>query len=291
MTTTKLALISMVLTLIGEGGPGWLAQALARTDPDVDAAVAAYEAGDWELATEHLDAAVERRGDRPELYYDRGLVLLAQADKEGAREAFQRGTESDVPGVLASSHYQLGNLAMMDEDWEAAIAEYIGCLRAQPDHQNAKWNLEIALQRKREQEKKEQDQEKQDQEKQDQEKQDQENQDQEKQDQEKQDQEKQDQEKQDQEKQDQENQDQEKQDQEKQDQEKQDPQKQDQEKQDPQKQDQEKQDQQEPAEPEQAEAKPIETGDLDAALEQLDRQDEFMLGRPRGSRRPVEKDW
>jgi Ca-activated chloride channel family protein len=273
MTVQKAVLVVMAATLIGDGEPGWLAKALARTDPDIDAAVAAYEAEDMDLALQHLDAATERRGQRPEIEYDRGLALLATGDKEAAREAFQRGTESDVWGVLASSHYELGNLSMMDEDWETAITQYIACLRAQPDHQNAKWNLELALQRKREQEKKEQEEkEKNDQQNQDQQNQDQQNQDQQNQDQQNQDQQNQDQQNQDQQNQDQQNQDQQNQGQ-----------------------DQQKQDQQQqpPAEPKEqpAQAKPIESGDLDAALEQLDRQDQFLLGRPRGSRRPVEKDW
>ena len=279
MTTTKLGLLA-TLTLLGSiSEPNWLAQALARTDPDVDAALVAYEAEDWDLALEHLDSATERHGERPEIHYDRGLAWLAKADKDAAREAFQHGTESDVPAVLASSHYQLGNLAAMDEDWETAITEYIACLRAQPDHQNAKWNLEIALQRKAEQDKKEQEEkDKEDQEKQDEDKQDEDKQDE--QDKDKQDQENQD--KQDQDKQDQGEQD--KQEQDKQEQDEQEQDKQDQ-------QDQQDQKDQQPQQPEEAPAKPIETGDLDAALEQLDRQDEFMLGRPRGNRRPVEKDW
>jgi Ca-activated chloride channel family protein len=275
MTTSKLVIVLTAAMLIGDGEPGWLAQALARTDPDVDAAVAAYEAEDWPLALEHLDAATTRHGARPEIDYDRGLALLAQDDKEAAREAFQHGTESDVPAVLASSHYELGNLAMTEEDWETAITQYIACLRAQPDHQNAKWNLELALQRKREQEKKEQEEKEKNE---DQEKGDEENKDEEKKDEEKKDEEKKDEEKEGEENKDQENKDEQKQDEQNKDQEKQDEQ---------------KQDPKPPEEPKEQEAqpKPIDSGDLDAALEQLDRQDEFMLGRPRASQRPVEKDW
>lgn len=268
MTTSKFLVVLVAATLIGDGEPGWLAQALARTDPDVDAAVAAYEAQDWELALEHLDAATARRGERPEIHYDRGLVLLAQADKEAAREAFQHGTESDVPGVLASSHYELGNLAMIDEDFETAITQYIACLRAQPDHQNAKWNLELALQRKREQEKKEQEEkEKNEEENKDEEKKDEENEDEENKDEEKEGEDKEE---------------------EKKDEEKKDGEDKEQENKDEQNKDQQPP---EPKDQQEAPAKPIDSGDLDAALEQLDRQDEFMLGRPRGSRRPVEKDW
>jgi len=274
---------------------GWLAQVLASTDGDVDRGIEALEAGDFEAALTHFEAAEKRRGERPELEYDRGLALWALGRTEDAAKAFERGTESEDETVRSSSHYQLGNAAFGDEDYEAAIAAYEACLRALPEHQNAKWNLELALRKKKEQdeqrEKEEQEQEQEDQE--DQEDQDQEDQDQE--DQEDQDQENQDQETQDQETQDQENQDQENQDQENQD-------KEDQEKEQEQEQEQEQQgqDQQESeqdsqgkpdAPPPAPEPKAFDEADLDKALEQLDEEDRFMLGRPNAPRRPVEKDW
>jgi len=267
------ALLALMLGgLLGIGDdedPGWLATALANTDPDVDAAIEAYDAGEIDRASEHLDAAVARRGERSELYYDRGLLLLASGDADGARTAFQHGTESSELQVQASSHYELGNLGYAAEDWQAAIDAYIACLRAQPDHQNAKWNLELALLRKQEQEKKEQEQ--QEQEKNDQGEQDQEGE------------QKQDEQKQDEQKQDEQKQDEQKQGEQKQDQ--QGEQKQDQ------KQDEQKQEQPPPKPSEQQQAQPIESSDLDAALDELDRRDAFMFGRPRGNRRPVEKDW
>jgi Ca-activated chloride channel homolog len=273
------ALLALLLGgLLGIGDdeePGWLATALASTDPDVDAAIEAYNAGELDRASEHLDAAVARRGERSELYYDRGLLLLATGDAEAARTAFQHGTESSELQVQASSHYELGNLSYATEDWEGAISAYIACLRAQPDHQNAKWNLELALLRKQEQEKKEQEQK-------DQEKKDDQG------------------EKDDQEK-DQQDQDQEQKDEQEQNEqgEQDKPGEQEQDQQQPpgeQKQDQQPEQEQPQEQPppkpgEEQEAQPIESGDLDAALEELDRQDAFMFGRPRGSRRPVEKDW
>jgi Ca-activated chloride channel family protein len=282
----KLVLALGGLGLLGIGdeeNPGWLAQALASTDDDVDSAIIAYEAQDYETATTHLDAAVARRGERAELYYDRGLILVATGDLESARALFQNGTLSEHPQVQASSHYQLGSLALAQEDFEGAIEEFRQCLRIQPEHHNAKWNLELALLRKKEQEKKEQEQKEQEQ-KEQQEKNDQEQGEQgEEGEQEKQEQEKQEQEKQEQGEQGEEGE-QEKQEQEKQEQEKQEQQGE---------QEQEKQDQPQPEQGEQQEqqAQPIEGGDLDTALDELDRQDAFMFGRPRGAGRKVEKDW
>ena len=271
----KLTLTLVAAGLLGigdEDDPGWLAQALAARDPDVDAAIVAYDGEDYEEASERLGAAVARRGERAELYYDRGLILAATGDLDGARELFQNGTLSEVAQVRASSHYQLGNLAFAQEDWPGAIEQFRNTLRIQPDHQNAKWNLELALQRQREQEEREkqEEQEKQDE---DQDKQDQEEQDE-------QDQDEQEQGEQDQDEQEQDQQEQDQQDQGEQDQDKQDQDEQEQEQPEP-----------EPGEEQQPEAQPIERGDLDSALEELDRQDAFMFGRPRGAGRKVEKDW
>jgi Ca-activated chloride channel family protein len=142
---------------------GWLADSLSSTDGDVDKALASYESGEHDAAVAALDAAEARLGERPELHYDRGLVLMARAgegDLEAARRHFEHGTESDRPQVLASSHYELGNLDFDAEDYAAAVEHYIECLKAQPSHESAKWNLELAQRLQEEQEKQQEEQEK-----------------------------------------------------------------------------------------------------------------------------------
>jgi Ca-activated chloride channel family protein len=61
--------------------------------------------------------------------------------------------------MRSSAHYQLGNMALEKEDWDGAIASYVESLKAWPEHANAKWNLELALERKAEEEEKEEEQE------------------------------------------------------------------------------------------------------------------------------------
>lgn len=131
---------------------GWLAEALASRDRDVEAGIAAYEDGRLDEAVGHYDAAQERLGERPEIHFNRGLVHLARGDEQGARQAFQHASEADDLAILASARYELGNMALDAEDWDGAIAAYIECLKAAPDHVNAKWNLELALLKKQQQE-------------------------------------------------------------------------------------------------------------------------------------------
>ncbi|MCA9659139.1 MAG: tetratricopeptide repeat protein [Myxococcales bacterium] len=283
MIVSSLSSLSSKLVL-GLVAAGWLATALASKNGDIEAGIAAYDAGDYDAALEAYAAAEETLGERAEIAYDRGLALLAKDDREAARKAFERGTESDNPQVRASSEYELGNLDFDAELWEAAIERYIACLKIDPEHASAKWNLELARLKKKQQEEEQEKQENEDQENQDQDKQDedQENQDQENQDQE-----------------DQENQDQENQD--KQDEgedEKEQEQEQDQQGEDEQEEEKE-QNQQGDQEPEKDEQKgeqqpqqqPVERADLDKALEELDAQDDFFSGRPLGRQQPVAKDW
>ncbi len=134
--------------LLGALLAGWFADALARPDSDVEAGIEAYEAGDLEVALEHFDAALARHSDRPELSFNRGLVLLAQGEVDSARRAFESASEAEEPEVRASAFYERGNVAFDTEQWDDAIEAYTECLVARPDHANAKWNLELALQRK-----------------------------------------------------------------------------------------------------------------------------------------------
>ncbi|WAS96271.1 tetratricopeptide repeat protein [Nannocystis punicea] len=281
-------LVSTSKLLVAVLAAGWLAEALAGKNSDVEAGIAAYNSGDHEAALAAYTAAEAELGERPEIFYNRGLALIAKGDKDEARKAFERGTESTHPDVHASSEYELGNLDLDAEAFDPAIEHYIKCLKAKPDHANAKWNLELALLKKKQKE--EEEKKKQEEEKKDQEKQDQENKDEEKKDEQKQDEEKKDEEKKDEEKKDEQKQDEEKKDEQKQDEQKQDEQKPDEQKQDEQKQDEQKQEKDEQPQP-QPQAQPqLDKADLDKALEQLDAEDNFQLDRPARQVR-VEKDW
>lgn len=271
-----MAIVSTSKLLAALLAAGWLAEALAGKNPDVEAGIVAHASGDHEAALAAYAAAEAELGERPEIFYNRGLALLARDDKDEARKAFERGTESTHPDVHASSEYELGNLDLDAESFDPAIEHFIKCLKAKPDHQNAKWNLELALLKKKQKEeeeekKKQEEEDKKDEEKKDEEKKDDENKDEEKKDEENKDEQK-DEEKKDEQK-----------DEEKQDEPKDEP-KPDEPKDEP-KQDEPKQD-----EPKEQPQPQLDKADLDKALEQLDAEDKFLLDRP-GRPIPVEKDW
>ena len=265
-------------TMLALVAAGWLAEALASTHADSDVGVAAYTAGDSDAALASYTAAEADLGERPELQFNKGLALLAKGDKEGARKAFEHGTESEVATVHASAEYELGNIELDAEAFEPAIERYIKCLKLVPGHANAKWNLELALlkkQQKEDEEKKKEEEEKK--------KDDEENKDKEKKD----DEEKKEEEKKDEPKSDDEKKDEEKKDEPKPDEKKPDEKKPD-EKKDESKPEEKPGEQQPQPQPQ---PQPLDKADLDKALEQLDEEDQFQLGRPQGRQVPVEKDW
>jgi len=246
-------------TMLALVAAGWLAEALASTNADIDAGVAAYLAGDSDAALTHYTTAEADLGERPEIHFDKGLALIAKGDKEAARTAFEHGTESEFPKVHASAEYELGNIELDAEAFDAAIERYIKCLKLEPEHANAKWNLELALlkkQQKEDEEKKKQEEEK----KKDEDKKDEDKKDEDKQDEDKKDEDKKD----------------------------------DQQKSDEQNKDEQNKEEQKPEEQKgqpQPQPQPLDKADLDKALEQLDEEDLFQLGRPQGRQVPVEKDW
>jgi Ca-activated chloride channel family protein len=263
-------------TLLGLVAAGWLAEALASTHGDIDAGVAAYRAGDSEAALSSYAAAEADLGEQPEIHFNKGLALLAKDDKEGARKAFEHGTESEHAAVAASAEYELGNLELDAEAFDAAIDRYIKCLKLQPDHASAKWNLELALLKKKQKE----EEEKKKQEEQDKNK-DEQNKDENKDEQNKD--EKKDEEKKDEEKKDGSG------DEEKKDEQKPEEPKPEEKKDEPKPE--EKQPEEQKGEQPQPEPQPLDRADLDKALEQLDAEDQFQLGRPMGRQAPVERDW
>ncbi|MCP4198063.1 MAG: tetratricopeptide repeat protein [Proteobacteria bacterium] len=172
---------------------------------------------------------------------NRGLALSRMGEEkiDEAMQVLQKAADSEAPDrIRARALANLGNAFFKKEDYEEAIKRYQQSLMLAPGNKDIAWNLELAMQRKKQQEQDQQEQDKQDQ--QDQDKQEQDKQDQ--QDQDKQEQDQQEQDQQEQDKQDQQDQDKQEQDQQEQDQQEQD--KQDQDKQEQDKQDQQEQEQQ-----------------------------------------------
>ncbi len=110
---------------------------------------------------------------------NRGLALSRMGDEkiDQAMQAFQKAVDSEAPdAVRARALANLGNAFFKKEDYEEAMKHYKQSLMLAPGNRDIAWNLELAAQRKTQQEQDQQDQKDQDQQNQDQQDQDQQNQ-------------------------------------------------------------------------------------------------------------------
>jgi Ca-activated chloride channel homolog len=263
---------------------------LERNNRATESGNASMKNGKVEDALAQYDKAVADLPNDPGAHFNRGNALFALSRFEEASQEFLRATQASAPGLKSAAFYNLANTHFKNNKYEDAIAAYRHALALDPTNSGAKWNLELALQKKKEEDKKKEDQKK-DQDKNDQ------NKDQDKKDQDNKD-DKKDQDKKDQDKKDQDKKDQDKKDQDKKQDEKQDQQKQDQQEQ--QKQDQQEQQRQEPQkqpeqQPQGKDDKSAEMREIDAVLNNLEQSPkdlEKMRARLRAVRRaPPAKDW
>jgi Ca-activated chloride channel family protein len=259
-------MLAMLVPFLGAWSP------LERNNRAVESGNASMKAGKPEEALAAYDQALAGVPNDAGAHFNRGNALYALSRFEEASAEFLRATQSAAPALRPSAFYNLGNSYFKNDKFEDAIAAYRHSLALDPANERAKWNLELALQKKKEAEEKQKNEDdKKDQDKKDQDKKD-----------DKKDQDKKDQDKKDQDKKDQDKKDQDKKDQDKKDQDK---------KQEEQQQEEKKNEKQQ----DRAEDKAPEMRDIDAVLDNLERSPkdlEKMRARLRAVRRaPPVKDW
>ena len=150
-----------LLPLLGAWNP------LERNNRAVEEGNASLKSGKPEEALAAYDKAVAELPGDAGAHFNRGNALFALSRFEEASAEFLRATQAAAPGLRASAFYNLGNSYFKNDKYDDAIAAYRHALTLDPSHSRAKWNLELALQKKREEEKKKEEQ-KQDQDKQNQ---------------------------------------------------------------------------------------------------------------------------
>jgi tetratricopeptide (TPR) repeat protein len=145
-----LALVTLGPLLCGFG-------LLEKRDVEVEAGNAALKAGKAEDALAHYDKAVGKLPADPGAHFDRGAALYALARFDEAGQEFLRATEAKDGALKASAFYNLGNAFFKKDKFKEAADAYKRSLGLAPDDKQAKWNLEIALQKQKEDDKKKKD--------------------------------------------------------------------------------------------------------------------------------------
>src|SRR5439155_12265334 len=92
--------------------------------------------------------------DDPVAHYDRGVALYQLGKFPEAQKEFLRASEGHDAAVKADAYYNMGNSLLKQERFKDALDAYKHTLGLRPDDRRAKWNLELALRRLREQQEK-----------------------------------------------------------------------------------------------------------------------------------------
>ncbi len=115
----------------------------------------AFEADQYEQAQEAYDRALEAMPESPEVTYNSANTLYKQEQFGEAKYKLDVSAETAEPSLSQYAAFNAGNSLYMSEEYEAAVEAYKQALRLDPTDQEAKHNLELALQRIEEQQEQE----------------------------------------------------------------------------------------------------------------------------------------
>ena len=112
---------------------------------------ALFEKGEYEAALRrYLEAQQEGRA-RPELHFNAGDALYKQEKYAEAMQEMGRAANGTHPDMSAAAHYNLGNALFRQEKFQEAVGAYKKSLELKPDDIDAKINLELALEKLKQQ--------------------------------------------------------------------------------------------------------------------------------------------
>jgi Ca-activated chloride channel family protein len=108
-----------------------------------------------EAYTEAFAAYESAQFESPEIaesYYNAANVLYRQGAYQEALSQLQQALRlADDESLAERSYFNMGNTAYESQDWQDAVASYTQSLLRNPSDQDAKYNLELALQQKQQQ--------------------------------------------------------------------------------------------------------------------------------------------
>lgn len=114
-----------------------------------------YRAGRYAEAVEAYRKALEDGEDTPQLHYNLGTALLRIGRFGDAQSEFRAALRDVDPELRERTLYNFGNAWMAQSEsadpenqrrlLDSAVVAYKAALRLQPEDRDAKWNLELAL--------------------------------------------------------------------------------------------------------------------------------------------------
>lgn len=104
-----------------------------------------YQQGNYEDAITAYQAAQVAAPDQPELYYNAASALSNTGELEQAVAALEQALQTADADLAASAYYNLGNVYFQAGIYEEAVKAYENALSLNPDDDDARYNLELAL--------------------------------------------------------------------------------------------------------------------------------------------------
>lgn len=147
---TRLFVLLVLVPLLGAWDP------LQRANRAVEEGNGRLQSGKPEDALSAYDRAVKELPADPAVRFNRGTALFALSRYDEAVGEFLRATEAKSPALKGAAFYNLGNAFFKLEKYADAIAAYRRALALDPTDIRAKWNLELALKKKVEQDRQKQ---------------------------------------------------------------------------------------------------------------------------------------
>ena len=146
-----LVLLGVWLALLGATVGDPVAQKSAE-------ALALYESGQYDAALKLYRDALVDRPDAPELHFNVGDALFKGGDYEKALQEFERAARAPGERASAQAHYNMGNTFFQQQAFEQAIESYKQALDLAASDEDAKVNLELALEQLQQQDQQQQQQ-------------------------------------------------------------------------------------------------------------------------------------
>jgi Ca-activated chloride channel family protein len=110
-----------------------------------------FAEGNYKEALEYYRQAEIERPETPEIYYNHANVLVETGSFEEAAEKYGKALTTKDISLQTGIYYNSGNGYFLQEDYLKAIEAYQQTLELNPDDMDAKYNLELARNRLKEQ--------------------------------------------------------------------------------------------------------------------------------------------
>jgi tetratricopeptide (TPR) repeat protein len=116
-----------------------------KINAEVAAGNRAFAAQDYDTALQHYSAAQPQAPGQAEPLYNAANVFYRQQTLDKAQQSLEQALAQPHKTIEEFIRFNLGNVAYLGKQFDAAVTQYESALRIDPADQSAKYNLELAL--------------------------------------------------------------------------------------------------------------------------------------------------